>query len=961
MRRSTDERGIALVAALLVTMLMSALVAGFLVMVNADQVAGGIERDQTQAYAAAHAGVEKLTADLGDLFAGNFSPTPAQLGALDDAGTEPNLPGITYVRPDGSRGYRIAFRDDDGDGQPDVDNPDGTTIAAGPYQGLVGLITPYDVEVTARTMGNAEVRMRRTMQTIAIPVFQFGLFSENNLSFFAGPNFSFGGRIHTNQHLFLKQEDGATLTLADRVTAVGEVIRTHLSNGQTTHNGTVRVAKAAGCPSAPTAINGNCFVLAANQGSLVGNLGTAENDPTWTNVSVGTSNGWLKNGRTGARRLDLPIVSDGASPMDLVRRPPVGEVTSSAVGRQRFFNMATLRILLSDQPADLTTLPDVVWTAGVSPVRLAGAISVTPRAGLTLNQPFAESTGVFEEGYRTTLGTPSLDGYILINRQDRNGDWTDVTMEILGLGFSGGRLSAGGTIDSAHLSLDCVNPHPNAVIRVQRYKDTFPTNGGARNSQTDGCPIDVDAVVPSSDVNNYWPNILYDAREGMLRDDQGNRPRITTGFGTGIRQVFNNQQRLYWGGVMHYVELDVFNLKRWLEGTIGTSNSSACVNGAGPDTCAMDITGFVVYFSDRRTNRDLGSDGVIEESYGGAGFTYADDRETGEFGFEDNINPASASSTPNGVLDAPFVDAQGTARWAEDVNENGLPETYGGQPRLVPGRMINVASPYTPNGNVYNLYQTPIDRNVARVNRAFFFRRAIKLVNGGRGRLPANGTQGLTVASENPVYVQGNYNACSDTAVPNGTSPACAGGVGFGSVPGKVENGGDHVSAAIIADAVTFLSNSWNDIRSFVNPHDATITGFGTLDGTQGNRAHARQAATSWYRVAIIGGKGLSFARPTSNGNDHNDFGTDGGAHNFIRYLETWSDATLNYRGSLVSFYTSRQAVGTYKCCDIVYGAPTRGYNFDTDFLLPRLLPPRTPMFRDINTLTFRQILRPTQ
>ena len=44
-----------------------------------------------------------------------------------------------------------------------------------------------------------------------------------------------------------------------------------------------------------------------------------------------------------------------------------------------------------------------------------------------------------------------------------------------------------------------------------------------------------------------------------------------------------------------------------------------------------------------------------------------------------------------------------------------------------------------------------------------------------------------------------------------------------------------------------------------------------------------------------------------------------------------------------------------------VYQAPSRGYNFDTDFLLPSLLPPGTPMFRDVNTLTFRQLLRPTQ
>jgi len=45
--------------------------------VVADQQASGLNRDQTQAYAAAHAGLEKLTADLGDLFVGGHArPDP---------------------------------------------------------------------------------------------------------------------------------------------------------------------------------------------------------------------------------------------------------------------------------------------------------------------------------------------------------------------------------------------------------------------------------------------------------------------------------------------------------------------------------------------------------------------------------------------------------------------------------------------------------------------------------------------------------------------------------------------------------------------------------------------------------------------------------------------------------------------------------------------------------------------
>lgn len=985
MNQMREERGVALIAALLVMSLMSAMLAGMLAMVNADQAAGGIERDQTQAYAAAHAGVEKITADLGELFAGNFSPTGAQLTALADADREPTLPGISYARPDGSSGYRITFRDDNGDGNPDIDDPNGTPITAGPYQGMVGIITPYEVEVTSRTRGNAEVRMRRTMQTIAIPVFQFGLFSENNLSFFAGPDFSFGGKVHTNQHLFLKQDGTATLTLQDRVTAVGEVIRTHLSNGVTgTHNGNVRVARAPGCPAAPASANANCFALGASEGSLVGNLGSAENKPTWANVSVGTSNGWLKNGRTGARRLDLPIVSDGATPIDLVRRPPPGEVATSAIGRQRFYNMATLRILLSDQAADLIGGPNAPPGTVGTPVHLAG--SFTPPLAITGSalpvaltaQQFAETPAAGSSGTNNTtrdLGyrnyaMPTIGGYILVNRQDRDGNWTDVTQEILSLGFTGKRLSTG-ALDTPNFDNNCGDPHPNAIIRLQRVADGVANASGCL--ATYGLLQAAQLVTLNLSRQNFWPNVLYDPREGALRDDVTNfRPTSPAAF-TGVA---NGQSRVYWGGVIHYVELDVNNLRRWLNGTIG-SNGAGCVNGAGGTGCPMDVTGFVVYFSDRRGNRNLGTNGAAEVNFNtGTGFTYNDDRETGEFGFEDNINPGTATSVPNNTLDGSFVDARGQTRFAEDVNarddQPGNPyvpvlDTYGGVARILPfgtaaGNQICVsttsapgcataAANRTPNNNTYDLYTTPVDRNVARVNRAYFFRRGLKLVNGGRGNLPSNGTQGLTVASENPVYVQGNFNACTNAAPNSGNSmaPGCTGGVGFGNTPGT-----DHVSAAVIADSVTFLSNAWNDIRSFRNPHDATTGGV--------TDANSRQASATWYRLAIIGGKGLSFQRPTSNtGQDHTDFGTDGGAHNFIRYAENWGSTALNYRGSLISFYTSRQAVGTYKCCDIVYGAPSRGYNFDTEFLTPSLLPPRTPMFRDINTLTFRQVLRPTQ
>ena len=49
------EEGIAMIVTLMVLMLVSALMVGFVTAIVADQRASGLDRDQTQAYAAAHA------------------------------------------------------------------------------------------------------------------------------------------------------------------------------------------------------------------------------------------------------------------------------------------------------------------------------------------------------------------------------------------------------------------------------------------------------------------------------------------------------------------------------------------------------------------------------------------------------------------------------------------------------------------------------------------------------------------------------------------------------------------------------------------------------------------------------------------------------------------------------------------------------------------------------------------
>src|SRR4030095_5676063 len=80
------------------------------------------------------------------------------------------------------------------------------------------------------------------------------------------------------------------------------------------------------------------------------------------------------------------------------------------------------------------------------------------------------------------------------------------------------------------------------------------------------------------------------------------------------------------------------------------------------------------------------------------------------------------------------------------------------------------------------------------------------------------------------------------------------------------------------------------------------------------NNVNGRPATTTGYRFAVVTGKSLSFPYPTA-GTPQFLFGTDGGAGNFLRMMEDWriTGVDLNYRGSMVSLFTSRQATGTFK------------------------------------------------
>ncbi len=1022
-KRFRKESGIALLTTLLLLFMMSSLLVGFSILLASSQKLAGTNNDQVHAFYASEAGMEQMTAGLGNLFSQTYSPSISQVNALE--ATPPVIPGIQFITGNNTSGYQITPGAVDANGNP---APTITTIKSGNYSGMTAMATDYVLMTNARTPSGREVTLKRTTQTVGIPMFQFGIFSDTDLSFFPGPVFNFGGRTHTNGNLFLAS--GATLTLSDKVDAFKDVIRATLSNGHPTssgYTGTVNVTISPG--------GGSYRALGLTEGSLVGGLGTA-GWPGWPNLSMGSSNynGNLQNGKGSnapqyagsAKKLDLGIVTIGSGAtqsVDLIRRSYPGE--PSTVTAERYFAQASLRVLASDDPSDIMNLPCVdatvtpfdlskiavpldqatgaPWsTAGYYAPALAlwtRMTTVTHVIPLPLAASGAISNGWNTDGYWLPNGYPIVKGFLKIEEQvgygNPCGTWKDVTVEVLSYGYVGRNIDPvpqsldGNTLNPqwigstaametgkapnwtlvpltaapAPIQMDfqngpalpaglftaldtaasptgtCRDPHPLAVIRLERFRDnpsSIPYATGARKTtaptnlpmqSTVGQVCGIEPATGQLTVNwqtggqwsplpsDFWPNTIYDTREGTLRDQAMN---------------LVNPARPTLNGIMHYIELDGKNTASWFGGKIGTLTTS----GQSTKDPAVAPNNFVVYVSDRRGNNDH-----TQTISGWPPLSYTQ-YETGEYGWNDIVNSTDPTNgCPNTGLDT-----------GEDADNTSSLYTYGASQAYIHGTGITpvtslangqygmfagmvaagaiqnnnrcAATPgYAPDG----IWPMMVAYNAtgARENPPLFFRRALKIVNANNltavGPCPSGLSCGLTIASENPVYIQGDFNANS-------------GGNGWSD---------PFVPTSVAGDAVTLLSDNWNDINSFSSPYS---TG-------------ARNGNTTWYRTAIIGGSTPSFPQPSGQSQD---FGTDGGVHNFLRYIESWN-GTLEYQGSIINLFYSRQANSTFKCCNTVYNPPTRGYNFDITFLNPTQLPPRTPLFRDVNTTGWTRLLLPGQ
>jgi hypothetical protein len=191
--------------------------------------------------------------------------------------------------------------------------------------------------------------------------------------------------------------------------------------------------------------------------------------------------------------------------------------------------------------------------------------------------------------------------------------------------------------------------------------------------------------------------------------------------------------------------------------------------------------------------------------------------------------------------------------------------------------LLNTSGKFPANGLIY-AYRT--DGSASQPN-------GVRLTNGSTLLKP------LTVVSQNPVYVHGDYN----TSAKKG--------------------------AAVISDAVNLLSNAWNNSKT----------------ATSGLPA----ASNTTYNLAFVSGM-----VPTPDGGG----AYSGGFENMPRFHENWTGKTATIRGAFINIFESEIAKSPWVYGGNVYTAPNRDWQYDPALNDMANMPPFTP-----NAVYFQRVL----
>jgi hypothetical protein len=307
----SDQRGTATLTAVLILGLLAVFTAATLSRVTTESLVMGNDYSNAQAFYAAQASLELMSRNFNKIFDVQLRPSNADLDRIKST-----TPAITAFR----------FAQDITQESASSTKP----IEDGPFSGLMSLRTPWQLQAVATYANGAQAQLTRTFYNHQIPIFQFGIFYNDDMELHPGPTFNFGGRVHSNGNLFMMS--GSNLYFRSRVTAVGEVItdtsRMGLRSGDTGWSWTGKVWVADSSSTFREVVRGSVLKLSSPTRSPV--TTTCRTDQEHDLVSGPEGLQRQSAGKSAEAQLPLQIGTND-DPIEIVKRGINGRAPFSEI------------------------------------------------------------------------------------------------------------------------------------------------------------------------------------------------------------------------------------------------------------------------------------------------------------------------------------------------------------------------------------------------------------------------------------------------------------------------------------------------------------------------------------------------------------------------------------------------------------------------------------------------------
>ena len=284
-KKLKNESGVVLIVCLSILFMLALIGIASITTSNTDMDIADNEYKTTGAFYAAESGLERAAASITTSYRTTGTP-PSPLPA--DTVSE-----LNYV-------YSFKTTDDG----PAVH----TELKEGAYEGLFGMVKTFTINsLGLNNNSNAGVELEMQISDALIPLFQFAVFYEYDLEIAPGADMTLGGRVHTNQNMYLQA--GQDLYINSYLTAAGNIYHGRKpGSGQSETTRDVWIMDADG--NYQTMKNSNSTFLDAT-------------DPDWVSESIDRWGGRVEDGNHGITELYMPVVSDGP-PTNLIDRADGG-------------------------------------------------------------------------------------------------------------------------------------------------------------------------------------------------------------------------------------------------------------------------------------------------------------------------------------------------------------------------------------------------------------------------------------------------------------------------------------------------------------------------------------------------------------------------------------------------------------------------------------------------------------